>query len=362
MKSKKFMSLLLVLSLTLSSVGFASAGEATTNDVAANTVTTASTSSIKTVVPVIKASSYSYNKIKITWNAVSGASGYEVYRATSKTGKYTKVYTAAAGKTSYINSGLTCGKTYYYKLRAYQVKSGKKVYSKYSDVASTCATPSKVTNAKVEYTYGDGFTITWDKVSGASGYQLQVKPASTGKWSTYYRTNANILNKYCNYYPLNSQYEASRYITDGELAYWSVGDGEDTLSYRVRAYKTVNGKKVFGSYSEPTEIEQVWKTGKELSDFVEDWVDENYPTYDKADNETMRSWVYPEREGVNWGTTWTYYTISKYMSKEDVLKYLCEMTLQDYYFAVWWGYAEDTTGILYTRDLGNGDYQIWWIN
>ena len=362
MKSKKFMSLLLALSLTLSSVGFASAGEVATNDVAANTVTTANTSSIKTVVPVIKASSYSYNKIKITWNAVSGASGYEVYRATSKTGKYTKVYTAAAGKTSYINSGLTCGKTYYYKLRAYQVKSGKKTYSKYSEIASTYATLSKVMNAKVEYDYSTSFDITWDEVSGASGYQLQVKPASTGKWSTYYRSNNNWDEKYYNYYPETTSWKESKYITKGTEAYWQIDNSEESMSFRVRAYKTVNGKKVFGSYSEPTEIEQVWKTGKELSDFVEDWVDENYPTYDKADNETMRSWVYPEREGVNWGTTWTYYTISKYMSKEDVLKYLCEMTLKDYYFAVWWGYAEDTHGILYTRDLGNGDYQIWWIN
>ena len=32
------------------------------------------------------------------------------------------------------------------------------------------------------------------------------------------------------------------------------------------------------------------------------------------------------------------------------------------YFSAWWGYEEHTTGILYTRDLGDGDYQVWWIN
>ena len=33
---------------------------------------------------------------------------------------------------SYINTGLTCGKTYYYKVRAYKTVAGKKVYGPWS--------------------------------------------------------------------------------------------------------------------------------------------------------------------------------------------------------------------------------------
>lgn len=64
---------------------------------------------------------------KITWKGVSGATGYTVYRATSKTGTYRVVKTGSVAK-SYVNKNLTKKKTYYYKVRAYRMVSGKKVY------------------------------------------------------------------------------------------------------------------------------------------------------------------------------------------------------------------------------------------
>ena len=74
---------------------------------------------------------------KITWEKVSGASGYEIYSATSKNGKYKKVMTIKKGGTvSYKNTKLKKGKTYYYKVRAYRTVNGKKVYGAYSSVKS----------------------------------------------------------------------------------------------------------------------------------------------------------------------------------------------------------------------------------
>ena len=70
---------------------------------------------------------------KIKWYKVSNAKGYQIYRATSKSGKYSKIKTITSrSTTSYTNKSLTLGKTYYYKVRAYK-KSGKKTkYGKYS--------------------------------------------------------------------------------------------------------------------------------------------------------------------------------------------------------------------------------------
>jgi len=73
---------------------------------------------------------------KIYWGGVSGASRYQIFRSTSATGTYTWVYTTGSTARSYINTGLTLGKTYYYKVRAYHLEGTTKVYSKSSAVKS----------------------------------------------------------------------------------------------------------------------------------------------------------------------------------------------------------------------------------
>jgi uncharacterized repeat protein (TIGR02543 family) len=76
-------------------------------------------------------------ELTVYWNSVKSASGYEVYIATTKSGKYTKAATIKDGKkTDYTFKDLKKNKIYYVKVRSYQVKSGKKVYSKYSEVQS----------------------------------------------------------------------------------------------------------------------------------------------------------------------------------------------------------------------------------
>lgn len=78
--------------------------------------------------------------VNISWKKVSGASGYEVYRADSKKGTYKKVATTKKGSTvSYKNKKLKKGTTYYYKVRAYRTVGKKKVYSSYSSVVSAKA-------------------------------------------------------------------------------------------------------------------------------------------------------------------------------------------------------------------------------
>lgn len=73
----------------------------------------------------------------LSWKKVSNATGYEVYRATSKKGKYTKVVTISKGKTvKYTNKNLKKGKTYFFKVRAViKTKSGT-FKGNFSDVKS----------------------------------------------------------------------------------------------------------------------------------------------------------------------------------------------------------------------------------
>lgn len=72
----------------------------------------------------------------IKWKKVSGASSYQIYRATSKNGTYTKIATVSSSKTNYTNKKLTKGKTYYYKIRAVKKMNGVTAYSSYSSIKS----------------------------------------------------------------------------------------------------------------------------------------------------------------------------------------------------------------------------------
>lgn len=75
--------------------------------------------------------------VRISWKDIKYASGYEVYRSTSKGGKYTKVSTIKDGdKIKYTNYGLSKKKVYYYKVRSYKMVDKKKIYSYFSDIVN----------------------------------------------------------------------------------------------------------------------------------------------------------------------------------------------------------------------------------
>ena len=79
------------------------------------------------------------HSVSMKWNSIVGANGYEIYRATSASGTYTRVGTVTGTTTSFSQTGLNTGATYYYKVRAYVLKSGSTTrYTGY------CSTPVPV--------------------------------------------------------------------------------------------------------------------------------------------------------------------------------------------------------------------------
>ena len=96
---------------------------------------------VKALTPMtFKAVSYSYTKIRTSWDRIEDLDGYKVYRATAKNGKYTLARTLTSANTvSYINTGRMTGKTYYYKMRGYKKIGKTTCYTKYSPVKSAKA-------------------------------------------------------------------------------------------------------------------------------------------------------------------------------------------------------------------------------
>jgi len=73
-------------------------------------------------------------RIYIKWRKITGAKGYQIYRATTKKGKYKTIKKVRTIK--YTNIKLKKNKRYYYKVRAYGYEKGKIKYASCSYVKS----------------------------------------------------------------------------------------------------------------------------------------------------------------------------------------------------------------------------------
>ncbi|NIM50065.1 MAG: hypothetical protein GTN62_06980 [Gemmatimonadales bacterium] len=78
----------------------------------------------------------------IDWNPSKGATSYQLYRSTSATGTYSRVYSGS--NSSYTNTGLSSGTTYYYKVRATN-SAGSSSLSGYALGVTRPATPTGLT-------------------------------------------------------------------------------------------------------------------------------------------------------------------------------------------------------------------------
>lgn len=131
---------------------------------------------------ISSASSANYNTLTVKWSKVSGADGYVLYRSTSKNGSYKKIASLKSSKVSYSDTKLTTGKTYYYKVRAYQTVKKSKVYGSYSVIKSGTPIPSKVTGLKAASVNANKVKLTWNKVSGAKSYTIYRSTSSNGTY------------------------------------------------------------------------------------------------------------------------------------------------------------------------------------
>lgn len=172
----------------------------------------------------VKAVSADHDKVKVTWNKVSQAAGYEVYQNSKK---ITDVKT-----NSYTKTKLTTGTKYTYKVRAYKLNGTKKVYSGYSKNVTATPNLSTVSNVKVKNSSKKSAKITFKKVNGASGYVIYRATKKNGKYKAVSTLKKGTAVSY----------------TNKKLK------KKSTYYYKVRAYKKVGKKTVYGSYSKTVSV------------------------------------------------------------------------------------------------------------
>lgn len=172
-----------------------------------------------------RVSSRGSNSLKLAWNKPAGATGYQLQR---KSGNSYKTLATVKG-TSYTHKSLTAGAGYTYRVRAYRTVGGKNYYSgwAYMTAYTKPATPN-LTGLRATKS-GHKIKATWKKVGGsASGYQIYWAKDKNFK-KVVSKTNVSGQKK--------TSYTGKNF-TKGKRYY-----------VKVRAYKTVNGNKIYGAWS-----------------------------------------------------------------------------------------------------------------
>ena len=153
--------------------------------------------------------------VAVSWSAVSGATNYNVYRGTSS-GSYTQIASAVTG-TSYSNSLVSNGTTYFYMVRSYNgiesVDSVEKSVQPIGTFAITAATTAS----------SAGINVSWPAATGASTYDVRYGTASgsytttaTGVTSPYSITGLNAATQYYIVVRANNAVGVSTSLTTAE--------------------------------------------------------------------------------------------------------------------------------------------------
>ena len=162
----------------------------------------------------VSASAQSSSSIKVSWNSVSGANGYIVYRSSSASGTFTNIGTTTTA--SYTNTGLTTGTTYYYRVSAYN-SVGESSKSTTVSAATSGSVPAKPSAPSLSLASATSITVSWTAVSGATGYKVYYNRGGTGSYT--------LLNSFTTASCTHSGLYADSVYYYKVCAYNSAGDG-----------------------------------------------------------------------------------------------------------------------------------------
>lgn len=192
-------------------------------------------------------------KLKITWKRAEDAEGYKLYRSTAKNGTYRLIKTISNGRTtSYTNSKLTPGKTYYYKIQVIGASDG-------AGVMSAAMAGKTVDKTKVSYVQSASSTklkVVWKKISGATGYRItrstskngiykEIKTITSGDTTSY--TDSTVKAGKLYYYKISVQNKNKNTI--GYSEYCEPLGGRTIKAPELSVPKSVSGAKIRISWS-----------------------------------------------------------------------------------------------------------------
>ncbi len=163
------------------------------------------------------------DSVSLTWTPVFGAEGYEIYNENN-------ILIAKTAELSYTHTDLDAITTYQYKIRPYMSSDGAIYYGGFSNlvqVQTSIQKPVITLKAKKK-----AAVVSWKKIKGVSGYEIYRSTKKKKGYKKIKTAKKAAIVKYTN-----------KKLTKKKKYY-----------YKIRAYKIVDGKKVYSSYSSPKSV------------------------------------------------------------------------------------------------------------
>lgn len=179
---------------------------------------------LQNTVSGLAAKSGGYDSVKLSWTADGGADFYEIGRSESADGPF-GIVADTLDESSWTDSGLTTGQTYYYQIRSYVLTNEQRVAeSDFSSAVSARPKPAKPGDFQIESASYTQIRLKWTAVAGATGYQVYRSTAESGTYTLIKTLTA-------------TQYTNSS-LTTGKRYY-----------YKIRAYCQVDATQVTSSFT-----------------------------------------------------------------------------------------------------------------
>lgn len=175
--------------------------------------------------------------IKLTWDRVSGAQGYVLYRFDTAKKTYNKIERIVGNVNSYTVNNLSPATHYTFVIKAYKDLKAGEVSSTHCTSVWTNTMCHTVTGFKAQAT-ANSVNLTWNKLEGVNGYVVYKFDPAKRNYVRIAKTSANAVS-----YKAANLNPNTKYI------------------FAIRAYKTVNGKEIlsvsFPSVSSETSLPKV---------------------------------------------------------------------------------------------------------
>ncbi|MBO5371293.1 MAG: hypothetical protein J6A75_01085 [Lachnospiraceae bacterium] len=128
-----------------------------------------------------------YNSVTVSWEKVSGCSGYIIEKSPAEKNQYVAVGTIVGGDTSSAQIMTSWNEEYKYRVIGYVEKEGNRVLGKEWGITKKCIVIENGAEiASVKKSGASSLKIQWSSIEGASEYEVYRSSSENGKYSKVY--------------------------------------------------------------------------------------------------------------------------------------------------------------------------------